>query len=135
MKLMESLRYIVSDSFYSQLFAKGSEPLLIVDGENNQTPEKVFVVRYTLGSAGEYSRPIFKNELVGYDYDQQIIYPKQSNKLDSLQSTIEALAYGSPKSKLARVKVENSKGETATVKVIISKELISKIINVYQYAW
>jgi hypothetical protein len=135
MKPLERLRYAVSDSFYAQLFNQDSEPLLIVDGETDGVPEKMFVVRYILGSAGENSRPIFRNELTGYDYEQQIIYPKQNVELDRLQSTIEALAYGSPKSQLARVKIENSKGETATVKVIISNELVSKIINVYQYAW
>jgi hypothetical protein len=135
MKSMDRLRYAVSDSFYTQLFSQGSEPLLIVDGEPNGVPAKMFVVRYIVGSAGEHGRPIFRNELTGYDYEQQIIYPKQNAELDGLQSTIEDHAYGSPKSRLARVKIGNSKGETATVKVIISNELVSKIINVYQYAW
>jgi hypothetical protein len=135
MKRLEQLRYAVSDLFYAQLFNQDSELLLIVDGEADGVPEKMFVVRYILGSAGEHSRPIFRNELTGYDYEQQIIYPKQNVDLEPLQSTIEALAYGSPKSRLVHVKIGNSKGKTATVKVIISNELVSKIINVYQYAW
>jgi len=135
MKRLEQLSYTVSDLFYAQLFNQDSEPLLIVDGEADGVPEKIFVVRYILGSAGENSRPIFRDELTGYDYEQQIIYPKQNVDVERLQSTIEALAYGSPKSRVARVKIGNSKGEKATVKVIISNELVSKIINVYQYAW
>jgi len=111
-----------------------SESILIGD-ELSSSPRRLFVVKYVLGAAGENSRLIFKNELTGYDFEQQIVYPTQKTQLDQLQCALERFAYGSPETRLSRVEIENSKGQRATVKLIISHELVSEIIGMYQFAW
>ena len=93
------------------------------------------MVKYVLGAYDENSRLVFKNELTGYDYEQQIVYPTQKTQLDHLQRALESFTYGSPGTLLSRAEVRNSKGQKTTVKVIISHELISKIIDMYQFAW
>jgi len=111
-----------------------SESILIGD-ELSSSPRRLFVVKYVLGAAGENSRLIFKNELTGYDFEQQIVYPTQKEKLDHLQNALASFVHGSPKTRLSRVEVENSKGQQVTVKLIISHELVSEIIGMYQFAW
>jgi hypothetical protein len=135
MALLGRPKYIVSDSFYVLLMDQDSESILIGDDGLNSSPRRLFVVKYVLGAAGENSRLIFKNELTGYDFEQQIVYPTQKAQLDHLQSALESFAYGSPKTRLSRVEIENSKGQQATVKLIISHELVSEIIEMYQFAW
>jgi hypothetical protein len=127
-------KYVVSDSFYSLLANHDSIPILIVDGEPS-SPRRMFLVKYVLGAAGENTRLIFKNELTGYDYEQQITYSTQKNQLDGLQSELESFAFGSSQARLSYVEIENSKGQGATVRAIVSNELLSAIIGMYQFAW
>ena len=125
---------MVSDSFYSLLANHDSMPILILDGELN-SPRRLFLVKYVLGAAVENSRLIFKNELTGYDHEQQITYPTQRRQLDRLQSVLESFAYGSSQARLSYVEIENSNGQKATVRAIISNDLLSAIIDMYQFAW
>ena len=88
------------------------------------------MVRYDLGAHGENSRPVFKN-----DYERQIVYPTQKKLRDQLQSAMEGFIYGSHKALLSRAEIANSMGEMTVVRVLVSSELFSKIINMYQFAW
>lgn len=135
MALSDRAKYIVSDSFYFLLMDQDSESVLIEDDELGRSPRRLFVVKYVLGAVGENSRLIFKNELTGYDFEQQIVYPTQKAQLDQLQTALERFAYGSPETRMSRVEIENSKGQRATVKLIISHELVSELMGMYQFAW
>ena len=93
------------------------------------------MVKYLLGAVGENTRLILRNELTGYDYEQQVIYPTQKAELDQLQSLFESFVYGSLQARLSHVDIENSGDQKLTVKVIMSNELVSAIIDLYQFAW
>lgn len=109
MTLLERLRYVVLDSFYSLLMDHNLEPIIIVGGESHSSPRRLFVVKYVLASAGQNSRLVFRNELTGYDYEQQIVYRTQKTQLDHLQSVLETYAYGSANPQLARVEIETER--------------------------
>ena len=119
--------------FYSLIFnQEDAEPILVFD---RSAPTRLFLVRYIIGSGGENSRLIFCSEITGYDYNQQITYPTQKGNLDGLQGVLETFVYGSVNSELLRVDVEDGKRYVKTVKAIISEDLVSRIITIYQYAW
>ena len=130
---MDRQNYVVSDLFYSLLANDDSKPVLIVDDVSS--PRRVFLVKYVLGAVGENARLIFRNEPTGYDYEQQVIYPTQRAQLDQLQGLLESAAYGSHQTRLSHVEIENSSNQKVTIKVIISNELVSAIIDLYQFAW
>ena len=129
---MDRQNYVVSDLFYSLLANDDSKPVLIVDDVSS--PRRVFLVKYVLGAVGENARLIFRNELTGYDYEQQIIYPTQKEQLDYLQSLLESFAYGSFQT-LSNVEIGNSRNQKVTIRVITSNDLVSAIIDLYKFAW
>ena len=131
--LLDRQRYVISDSFYSLIARNGSNPVLIVDDPNS--PSRVFLVKYVVGAVGENARLIFKNELTGYDFEQQMIYPTQTMHLDKLQNLLESAIYGSDPTRMARFEIENSMNQRVATKVIVSKDLVSAIIDLYQFAW
>lgn len=135
---MEHLRYEVSGKFHAILVQSehGVEPILIADV--NLTPSRIFLVRYFLGEggSGENSRPIFRNELTGYDYELRITYPTQKDHLEALQSMMEAFMYAPQQAVLSKALVKNqSTGSEMPIKMMISKELVKRLIEVYEYAW
>jgi len=130
---LDRQKYVLSDSFYSLLANDDSKSVLIVD--DLTSPRRVFLVKYLLGAVGENTRLILRNELTGYDYEQQVIYPTQKAELDQLQSLFESFVYGSLQGRLSHVDIENSGDQKLTVKVIMSNELVSAIIDLYQFAW
>ena len=129
---MDRQGYVVSDSFYSLLVNDDSNPILIVD--ELSAPRGMFLAKYAIGAVGENARLIFKNELTGYDYEQQITYPTQKEQLDYLQSLLESFAYGSFQT-LSNVEIGNSRNQKVTIRVITSNDLVSAIIDLYQFAW
>ena len=129
---MEPQKYTVSDSFYSLLVNADSNPILIVDDFN--APRRMFLTKYVIGSSGENARLIFKHELTGYDYEQQITYTTQKAQLDHLQDLVENFAFRSLQN-VSNVEVGNSKNGKVTVRVITSSDLVSAIIGMYQFAW
>ena len=129
---MDRQKYVVSDSFYSLLVNDNSNPILIVD--KLSSPLRMFLAKYAIGAVGENTRLIFKNELTGYDYEQQITYPTQKEQLDYLQSLLESFAYGSLQT-LSNVEIGNSKNQKVTIRVITSNDLVSSIIGLYKFAW
>ena len=92
------------------------------------------MAKYGIGAVGENARLIFKDELTGYDYEQQITYPTQKEQLDYLQSLLESFAYGSFQT-LSNVEIRNSRNQKVTIRVITSNDLVSSIIGLYQFAW
>ena len=129
---MDRQKYVVSDSFYSLLANDDSNPILIVD--ELSAPQRMFLTKYVIGAVGENVRLIFKNELTGYDYEQQIIYPTQIEQLDYLQSLLESFAYGSFQT-LSNVEIGNSRNQKIIIRVITSNDLVSAIIGLYKFAW
>lgn len=130
---MDRQKYVVSDLFYSLLANDDSKLVLIVD--DLTSPRRVFLVKYVIGAVGENARFIFRNELTGYDYEQQTTYPTQKAKLDHLQSLLESVAYGSHQTRLSHVDIENSSNQKIIIQVIISNELVSVMIDLHQFAW
>ena len=130
--LLDRQKYTVSDSFYSLLLNDDSDPVLIVD--DPATPRRMFLTRYVIGSMGENARLMFKHELTGYDNELQIIYATQKSRLDYLQNLLESFAPGSPET-LSYVEIENSKNQKVTVRVIASKDLVTALVRLYQFAW
>jgi len=129
---LERQKYAVSDSFYSLLANDDANPILIVD--DLDAPRRIFLTKYVIGSSGENARLIFKHELTGYDYEQQISYTTQKDQLDRLQNLLENFVFTSLQH-LSNVEVGNSKNEKVTVRVITSSDLVSAIIDMYQFAW
>jgi len=129
---LDRQKYVVSDSFYSLLANDDSNPILIVD--ELSAPQRMFLTKYVIGAVGENVRLIFKNELTGYDYEQQIIYPTQIEQLDYLQSLLESFAYGSFQT-LSNVEIGNSRNQKVIIRVITSNDLVSAIIGLYKFAW
>ncbi len=76
----------LSDHF-SILFQSehGVEPILIADQISSGLPRPFFPVRYVIGggAGGESSRPVFKNELTGYNYEMKLTHPHRRNILRS----------------------------------------------------
>lgn len=103
--------YDLSDHFYSILFQSehGVEPILIADQVPSGLPRRFFLVRYVTGDgAGEESnRPVFKNELTGYDYAMKLIHPTQKEHLEELQSIMESYMYVSSGAVLSRIVVRH----------------------------
>jgi len=137
---MEPQTYEVSDRFHTFLFEQeqGVEPILIADQEPVGEPHRLFLVRYVLGEGGggESKRPIFKNELTGYDYEMKLTYSTQRDHLEKLQSVMESFMYAPTEATLSKAPVRNqSVAAERPIKVIISKELVAKLIDLYEYAW
>ncbi len=132
--------FCVSEPFYKLLFVeeRGVEPLLVTDRDPNQTPQRIFLVRYVVGEGGggESKRPVFKDELTGYDYETKLLYPTQRVQLDALQSSLEGSMYGSIEAEVLRTQIENVvTKERRPVKVIVSEALIARLVGLYQFAW
>ncbi len=132
--------YRVSDGFFKLLFVeeRGVEPLLVVDQNPEQPPQRIFLVRYVVGEGGggESRRPVFKDELTGYDYEMKLIYPTQRVQLDALQSSLEPSMYGSSEAEMLKAKIENAAtAERRVVKVIVSDALIARLVGLYQFGW
>ena len=129
---MDRQKYVVSDFFYTLLVNDDSHPVLIVD--ELRAPRRMFLAKYDVGAVGEDARLMFKNELTGYDYEQQITYPTQKVQLDYLQSLLESFAYGLFQT-LSNVEIGNSRNQKISIRVITSIDLVSAIIGLYQFAW
>jgi hypothetical protein len=132
--------YSVSDGFYKLLFADelGVEPLLIADRHLSDSPQRIFLVRYVIGESGgrESERPVFKDELTGYDYDSKLTYPTQRVHLDALQSTLEPSMYGPSDAETIRGQIENgSTKEQRAIKAIISETLVASLVGLYGFGW
>lgn len=137
---MGSQTYEVSDRFHTLLFQQeqGVEPILIADQEPVGEPHRLFLVRYVLGEGGggESKRPIFKNELTGYDYEMKLTYLTQRDRLEKLQSIMESFMYAPTEATLSKASVRSqSAAAERSIKVIISKELVAKLVDLYEYAW
>jgi len=135
---MDPLVYRLSEAFHTLLsHDEGVEPLLIADRDPRNFPRRLFLVRYVIGegAGGESKRPIFKEELTGYDYEMELMYPTQSVHLDALQSLLEPSMYGSPQAQLSRATVESvSTHVQRPIKVIVSEALVTKLVDLYQFA-
>jgi hypothetical protein len=137
---MERLVYRFSDGFFRLLFKEeqGVEPLLIADRSPGSSPQRIFLVRYIIGEGGggESKRPIFKDELTGYDYELKLVYPTQRVKLEALQSSLELSMYSSSQAKLSRAISENiSTKEQRPIKAVVSESLVARLVALYGYAW
>jgi hypothetical protein len=130
---------VVSETFYRLLSENGHgvEPILVVDRLPENSPERAFLVRYVIGEGGggEAARPLFKDELTGYDYGSKVTFPTQTVQLNALHVTLEPMMYGSPYSELRNLFVENaSTKDRKHVKVIVSEQLTAGLVNLYQFA-
>ncbi len=130
----------ISDGFYRLLFAeeRGVEPLLVADRSPDKSPQRIFLVRYVIGEGGggESERPIFKDELTGYDYEAQLRYPSLRVQLDRLQSSLELSMYGSSEAEMVKTQIENAiSKERRSIKVIVSEALVARLIGLYPFAW
>ncbi len=89
-----------------------------------------------MSGSEEFSRPIFKDELTGYDCEMQLFYPTQTAGLDRLQTLIESHTYGSPEVPVSRILVRDLvSGNGVTVRALISNNLIHELSHLYEYAW
>lgn len=137
---MGPLVYELSERFHLLLFESehGVEPILVVDQASSGSPRRLFLVRYVIGegAGGESRRPVFKNELTGYDYEMKLTYPTQKERLKGLQSVMESYMYVPTEAVLSRVIVRNlSTGAERPMKAIISEGLVSRLVDLYEYAW
>ncbi len=126
----------VSSKLHSMFYSKNedTEPLIIVDQAS--MPRRLFLVRYYVGGAGEFSRPLYRKELTGYDCEIGLLYPTQTTRLDTLQDLIESQTYGSSETILSRIIIRDaSTGENLTLKAVISNALVEKLVGLYQFAW
>ena len=137
---MEPLDYCLSDGFHRLLFTEeqGVEPLLIADFTPRNSPQRIFLVRYIIGEGGggESKRPVFKDELTGYDYEVKLTYPTQKVRLDALQYTLELSMYGSSEAQLSKVTAENiATKEQRPIKAVVSETLVAKLVGLYDFGW
>ena len=136
---MEASVYELSNQFHTFLFRaeRGVEPIMVTDQTPVKGPRRLFLVRYVLGEGGgESKRPIFENELTGYDYELKMTYPTQKDHLDRLQPLMEAFMYASTQAMLSKGLIRNqSTAEERPIKVIISEELVAELVDLYEYAW
>jgi hypothetical protein len=137
---LDSMKYRVSADFHKLVFLQqpGVEPLLIVDRDSQNSPQRIFMVRYVIGEGGgeEGRRPIFKDELTGYDYESSATYHTQKVDLENLQATLEPLMYGSPEVQYCKVMLENiSTREQRPIKAIVSEKLVASLVDLYGYGW
>jgi hypothetical protein len=98
----------------------------------------MFLVRYVVGEGGggESRRPVFKNELTGYDCELKITYPTQKDHLEGLQSTMEGFMYAPLEATLSKASVRHQTlVSERSIKMIISEELVARRGEVYDYAW
>ena len=110
-----------------------TETLIILD---QPMPRRLFLVRYYVGSAGEFSRQLYKRELTGYDCETGLLYPTQTTHLDMLQEIVESQTYGSSETLLSRFIITNSSTEgNLTLRAVISNDLIEKLVGLYEFAW
>jgi hypothetical protein len=137
---MRTSPYEMLDRLFSTIFRseEGVEPLLVADQVPSKSPRRLLLVRYLVaeGAGGEGGRPIFKNELTGYDYEMKLTYPTQTENLDRLQTVMEASMYASSAAFLTRALIRNlSTGQERYMKAVISEKLVSEIAVLYCYAW
>jgi hypothetical protein len=134
------LQYRVSADFHKLVFLRepGVEPLLILDHDSQNSPQRIFMVRYVIGEGGgeEGRRAIFKDELTGYDCESNATYHTQKVDLENLQATLEPLMYGSPEARYCKLMLENaSTGEQRPIKAIVSEKLVASLVGLYGYGW
>jgi hypothetical protein len=136
---MDTPNYELSDIFHKIMFSRDEgEPILISDRVPSDHPRRIFLVKYAASEGGsvENRRPIFRNELTGYDYDMRLTYPTQRKNLDRLQFIMESYMYGSTEAQLLRVVAENmSKRAQTSIRAIVSEALVSKLAELYEFAW
>jgi len=137
---MDSMRCRVSADFHKLVFLQepGVEPLLVVDNDSHNCPLRIFIVRYIIGEGGgeEGRRPIFKDELTGYDCESSTTYRTQRVDLENLQATMEPFMYGSHEADYCKVILENaSTGEQRPIKAIVSEKLVASLVGLYGYGW
>ena len=66
----------------------------------------------------------------------KLTYSTQEKHLEELQSIIELYMYAPTEAMLSRIVVRNlSTRAERPVKAIISEELVSRLVNLYEYAW
>jgi len=137
---LSSIEYRVSADFHKMVFLEepGVEPLLIVDRQPQNSPQRIFMVRYIIGEGGgeEGRRPIFKDELTGYDCESNATYHTQKVDLENLQATLEPFMYGSHEAQYCKAMLENvSTGEQRPIKAIVSEKLVARLVDLYGYGW
>jgi hypothetical protein len=136
---MEPLVYELPDTFYNLMLGlEEGEPILVTDRVSRDHPRRLFLVRYLRSEvgSGETTRPIFRNELTGYDYETRLTYPTQREHLDMLQSTMESYTHGSSQAQLFPAVVQNMSTRARTsVRVIASEHLFSMLVGLYEFAW
>lgn len=137
---LEPLRYKLSEQFHKATFdaEQGVEPMLVVDRLPEGSPRRFFLARYVLAQGGgsEGSRPIFRNQLIGYDYEMKLTYPTQREHLERLQSLMESFMYAPTEGMLSRAMVQDpASGAERPIRIIVSEELVSKLVDLYEYAW
>jgi hypothetical protein len=137
---VDRLLYGVNDRFFTLIsqLSNDVESLLVADHGPTDSPRRLFLVRYVVtgGASGESNRPIFKNELTGYDCEVETDYPTQKADLERLQSVMESSMFGHSEVLVTRAKVHNTRtGREATVKVLVSKGLVAELVDLYQFAW
>ena len=130
----------MSEEFFKLLFAgeHGVEPLLVADRYPDKSPQRLFMVRYVIGEGGggESKRPIFKDELTGYDYEAKLTYPTQRVRLDALQSTLELSMYGSSDAEMVKAQVENAPTkEERFMKAMVSDVVVARLVGLYRFGW
>ena len=126
----------VSSKLHSMLYSKNedAEPLLIVD--QMSMPRRLFVVWYYVGGGGEFSRPLYKKDLTGYDCEIGLLYPTQTTRLDTLQDLVESQTYGSSETILSRIIIRDASTRgNLTLKALVSKLLVEKLVALYDFAW
>ena len=91
----------------------GVEPILIADQVPSGLPCRFFPVWYVIGegASGESNRPVFMNELTGYDYESRLIHPTQKEHLEEVQSIMESYMHAS------------------------GGAVLSGLVDLYEYAW
>ncbi len=129
----------VSSRFFRlvRFFELGVHPLLICDAPPSVT-RRIFLVRYLIGEGfgGEASRPIFRSELTGYNYQSRRTHPTKETGLGNLQFILEAKSYGAETGTHRRITlVDSSTGDRFTVKAIISQEAVDELSTIYEYGF
>jgi len=131
---------MVSERFLRRVFysEQGVEPVIVSDALPEGGPMVMFLVRYIIGegAGGEIRRPIFRNELVGYDYGAQLDYPVQDRGLENLQFLMEPYIYGTATGDRYLATIQSpAPNSSRSVKAIVSKQLVEELMRLYDYAW
>ena len=109
-----ALVYCLSDHFHILFQSEqGVESILIADQVPSGLSCRFFPVRYVIGegAGGESNRPVFMNELTGYDYSRKLPCLPQKELLEEVQSIMESYMHAS------------------------SGAVLSGPVDLYEYAW